>query len=217
MLPTVKVGMLLNAPIFHDRVSQVKRSSWDAYLQSCLHEAEVHGLLALMLYCDSRAAARRTSTGMYIPLAERDDSLWRKDLIGEAEQHLSHASALGSPVRFQMEAAIESAHAFRLATGSTNWSLIVESTRDCSASVPPWGFVWATLLPCEAGGPKNAFELLSMVPFEQVASYQPYWALRGHLEAQLGSRDNAKASFLRAAGLSEDSSVRRYLIEKAGA
>src|SRR5579863_7844987 len=54
--------------------------------------AEVHGLLALMLHCEARRAARRGHQGRYIPLSEQDPKLWSLSLIEEAERHLADAS-----------------------------------------------------------------------------------------------------------------------------
>jgi hypothetical protein len=52
--------------------------------------------------------------------------LWSKELIREAEGQLDRAAGLGSVGRFQLEAAIQSAHISRIVTGSTDWLAIVE-------------------------------------------------------------------------------------------
>src|SRR5271154_5860089 len=86
-------------------------------LQLIPDEAEVRGLLALMLYCESRRAARRGADGDYIPLSEQDTQQWSKPLITEAEQHLALAFQCRRPGRFQLEAAIQSVHAERSQSG----------------------------------------------------------------------------------------------------
>src|SRR5262252_7011392 len=48
-------------------------------------EPEAHGLLALMLFCDARSAARRTNDGRYVPLSEQDPAMWDANAIREAE------------------------------------------------------------------------------------------------------------------------------------
>ena len=73
-------------------------------------EPEAFGLLALMLYADARRHARRTQDGDYVPLAEQDADLWDDALIEEAEALLVRASELRSPGRYQLEAALQSAH-----------------------------------------------------------------------------------------------------------
>jgi predicted RNA polymerase sigma factor len=63
---------------------------------------EVGGLLALMLYCESRREARRTSAGGYIPLSEQDPAKWSKTMISEANGILAKASRQGKSVRFSL-------------------------------------------------------------------------------------------------------------------
>ena len=52
------------------------------------NEAEVCGLLALMLHCEALRAARRARDGRYVPLSEQGPKLWSHPLIEEAERHL---------------------------------------------------------------------------------------------------------------------------------
>lgn len=178
-------------------------------------DAEAQGLAALMLYCESRKAARRSKEGRYIPLAEQDVTLWSKDLIREAEQHLARAAAMAAPGRFQLEAAIQSAHTFRLTTGFGDWSVIAELYQGLLQYCPSIGVrVSHIAAVSEACGAERGLELLGSLPSEQVAAYQPYWALAAHLQARSG-RPEAKESYCRAAGLSEDESVRRFLLAKA--
>ena len=87
---------------------------------------EARGLLALMLYCESRRQARRTATGDYVPLLEQDITLWSSSLIAEAEQELAQASTHGQLGRFQLEAAIQSVHAQRAATQQTDWETLAQ-------------------------------------------------------------------------------------------
>lgn len=82
-------------------------------LQLMPGEAEVQGLLALMLHCEARRPARRGPDGRYIPLSEQNPNRWSVPLIEEAERHLTEAFKLGRSGRFQLEAAIQSVHAER--------------------------------------------------------------------------------------------------------
>ena len=94
-------------------------------LQLMPNEAEVRGLLALMLHCEARRAARRGPDGGYIPLSEQDPQRWSRPLIEEAECHLAEASKCGSNGRFQLEAAIQTVHADRARSERTEWTAIV--------------------------------------------------------------------------------------------
>src|SRR6202047_538705 len=82
-------------------------------LQLMPREAEVRGLLALMLHCDARRRARRAPNAHYIPLLEQDSQQWSLPLIKEAEGHLAEAASRGRTGRFQLEAAIQSVDAER--------------------------------------------------------------------------------------------------------
>ena len=87
-------------------------------------EPEALGLLALMLHCEARRAARYTSNGEFVALDQQDTSLWSQPLIEEAEEHLLSAAAFKRMGRYQLEAAIQSIHAGRAISGRIDWSEI---------------------------------------------------------------------------------------------
>ncbi len=66
----------------------------------------------------------------------------------------------------------------------------------------------------EARGVDAGLAALDAVPSDTVAAYQPYWALRAHLLRRLGRGDEARESYARAIGLSEDAAVRDFLINE---
>ena len=76
-------------------------------------EPEAKGMLALMLYAEARRAARRDAAGAYVPLEQQDTSLWDDSQIALAEHLLRDANAGGPTGRYQLEAAIQSAHVAR--------------------------------------------------------------------------------------------------------
>src|SRR5688572_4585935 len=87
-------------------------------------EPEALGLLSLMLHAQARRAARRDAEGEYVPLPEQDPDAWDAELIDEAEALLRRASTLPGAGRYQLEAAVQSAHAARRKTGSSDWAAI---------------------------------------------------------------------------------------------
>jgi RNA polymerase sigma-70 factor (ECF subfamily) len=87
-------------------------------------EPEVRGLLALLLFADARAAARRDAAGGYVPLAAQDVALWDGDLIDEAEANLRAASGLRRIGRYQLEAAVQSAHCVRRNGAAVDWDAV---------------------------------------------------------------------------------------------
>ncbi|HEX4327916.1 MAG TPA: DUF6596 domain-containing protein, partial [Burkholderiales bacterium] len=80
--------------------------------------AEAAGLLALLLFCQSRHAARAGADGAFVPLHEQDTAHWDRAMMQAANQSLWQAAALKSPGRFQLEAAIQSAHCQRAFGGA---------------------------------------------------------------------------------------------------
>src|SRR5690606_32553846 len=87
-------------------------------------EAEALGLLALLLHAHARRDARRDEGGEYVPLAEQHPAAWDDAAIDEAEALLARASALPGAGRYQLEAAVQSAHAVRRRTGRSDWAAI---------------------------------------------------------------------------------------------
>ncbi len=180
-------------------------------------EPEVRGLLALMLYCEARRAARRGPDREYIPLSEQDPKQWSLPLIAEAEQHLAAAFEYGRPGRFQLEAAIQSVHAERARSGRTEWMAISAFYQQLSQISPTVGTEtgYAAAV-AEANGPEAGLAVLDAIKSDAISSYQPYWAVRAHLLQQVGKRPEALDAYDRAIGLAEDPAVRDFLLKRRG-
>jgi predicted RNA polymerase sigma factor len=181
------------------------------------NEAEVQGLLALMLHCEARRGARRAPDGRYIPLSEQDPALWSLPLVEEAEHHLGEAYKQGRSGRFQLEAAIQSVHADRARSGRIDWvaiALFYKQLIHVSPSVGgKTGYAAAV---AEANGPEAGLAILDAIDVAVVSAYQPYWAVRGHLLQRLGRTPEAVDAYNRAIGLAEDPAVRQFLLQKRG-
>ena len=179
-------------------------------------EPETLGLLALMLYAEARRAARRGTGGEYIPLAEQSTDLWDRNKIEQAEQALRRAVAMGRIGRYQLEAAIQSAHVERHKTGRANWPQVVElydALVELTGS--PVAALNRSLAVAEVSGAEAALACLAEISTDARATeYQPYWAAR----AELLSRTRAKADALHAydvaIGMERDPSVRQFLEAK---
>jgi predicted RNA polymerase sigma factor len=180
-------------------------------------EAEAQGLLALMLHCEARRAARRTSDARYIPLSEQDPKQWSLPLIDEAERHLSEAFQQRRSGRFQLEAAIQSVHAERARSGRTDWSAIAVFYERLTRLSPTLGTrAGYAAAVGEANGPEAGLAVLDEMDLDAVSSYQPYWAVRAHLLQRLGKNRDAADAYDRAIGLAEDPAVREFLLHKRG-
>jgi predicted RNA polymerase sigma factor len=176
-------------------------------------EPEALGLLALMLYAEARRPARRSPQGDYIPLAEQDPALWDAPKIAEAEALLMHASTKAQIGRYQLEAAIQSAHITRRRTGIANWKSIAQLYDALLAlSSSPVVAINRALIIAEIQGPSDALKALKQIEDDpRLASYQPYWAARAALFAQIGDHPQAREAYDIAIGLERDPAVRRFL------
>ena len=130
----------------HERIreSVADEARWLAVLTASLldTEAEAWGLASLLTFAQSRAPARAATP--WPPLDEQDTALWDRSLIVEGEALLRRAHALGAPLgRFQLEAAIQSAHCDRLRTGIVDRATIVQLYRGLVAIAPTSGAVKA--------------------------------------------------------------------------
>jgi RNA polymerase sigma-70 factor, ECF subfamily len=179
-------------------------------------EPEVLGLLALMLFAEARRDARRNPTGDYVPLADQDPALWDGRLIDEAEAALLRASRRGTVGRYQLEAAVQSAHVVRRRTGVADWTAIerlYNALRAITGS-PVVAINWAIAV-AEMRGPRAGLAVLDEVGRDaRLAEYQPYWAARAALLARAGNIQGARQAYQRAIGLESDPAVRRFLQQR---
>lgn len=179
-------------------------------------EPEAHGLLALMLHCEARRAARYTSNGDYVPLDQQDTTRWSQPMINEAEKLLLSAAAFKRMGRYQLEAAIQSVHASRAVSGCINWPEIVLLYEGLVQIAPGIGsLVGRAVALAQAGNPAAGFAALEEIPASRIVNYQPYWAARGHLLQLLNQKDEAQKAFTRAASLTDDPALREYLFKRS--
>jgi len=178
-------------------------------------EPEALGLLALMLHADARRRARRDTNGDYVPLSAQDPALWDAALIEEAEALLFRASTLGDVGRFQLEAAVQSAHAARRLTGDTDWAAIAHIYDNLLAlSESPVVAINRAIAIAEARGPAQGLQALDALAGDaRLTEYQPYWAARAGLLASTGDVAAAGLAYERAIGLESDPAVRRFLLQ----
>ena len=176
-------------------------------------EPETRGLLALMLYAEARRSARRSGAGDYVPLAEQDTAAWDHGLIEEAEALLGQASRAGATGRYQLEAAVQSAHSIRRLGGAADWAAIAALYDALSAMTgSPVVAINRAVAVAEIEGPEAGLALLDgLAEDARLGQYQPYWAARADLLSRLGAAVEADAADMRAIGLEADPAVRRFL------
>lgn len=178
--------------------------------------AEAMGLLSLMLFCESRSAARRVN-GRFVPLAEQDATRWNMPMAREAEDTLRTAGSLKQPGRFQLEAAIQSVLVRSRLTGA-DLRLPVLTLHGLLAQTAPTigNLVGLAAATAEIHGPEAGLHELAQLPASSTVDYQPFWALKAHLlQQQATDRQATATAFGHAIGLTEDGAVRAYLIGKS--
>lgn len=174
---------------------------------------EAMGLLAFMLYAEARRPARRGADGEYIPFAEQDVNRWDFPMIEEAESLLRRAATFGAIGRYQLEAALQSAHVHRRCAGRANWEDVVRIYDALQVLVSsPVVSMNRALAIAEVQGPEAGLKALSSIASDpRLAAYQPYWAARAELLARAHGYEEARQAYENAIGLERDSAVRRFL------
>ncbi|HEY6511108.1 MAG TPA: DUF6596 domain-containing protein [Burkholderiaceae bacterium] len=183
-------------------------------------EGEALGLLSLMLHSHARRDARRDAAGDYVPLSEQDPARWDAALVDEAETLLHRANGCaGAPGRFQLEAAVQSAHAMRRRSGVIDWPAI-EHLYDalCELTGSPVAALNRAVALAETRGPAAGLAALDVLAADpRLADYQPHWAARAELLARSGAAAAAQQAYALAIGLEREPAVRRYLQRRAAA
>jgi RNA polymerase sigma-70 factor (ECF subfamily) len=176
-------------------------------------EPEALGLLALMLHAEARRRARRDASGDFVPLAEQDMGLWDPSMIEEAEALLKRASRFERIGRYQLEAALQSAHVHRRRTQRSNWADIVRLYDALFAlNGSPVVAINRALAIAEVDGAAAGLAAMPDVGADgRLAEYQPYWAARAELLTKTGAHGDARRAYELAIGLERDPAIRRFL------
>lgn len=182
-------------------------------------EPEALGLLALMLHAEARRTARRNAAGAYVPLADQDPTRWDAALIEEAEALLSRAGAMRAIGRYQLEAAVQSAHVIRRRTGRADWPAIERLYAGLHALTgSPVVAINRAVALSETGEAETGLVMLDALAGDpRLGDYQPYWAARAELLAKSGRIEAADAAYRRAIGLEADPAVRQFLQQRQAA
>jgi RNA polymerase sigma-70 factor, ECF subfamily len=167
-------------------------------------EAEVQGLLALMLLHDGRRAARRRD-GELVLLADQDHALWDLEQIARGKTVLDRALALQGSGPYVVQAAIAALHA----EDEPDWRQIAvlygELVRLTGSAVVELNRAVAV---AEAAGPEAG---LALVDALELDGYRYLHSTRADLLRRLDRLEEARAEYGRALELTEDGAERRFL------
>jgi RNA polymerase sigma-70 factor, ECF subfamily len=174
-------------------------------------DAEVWGLLALMLLHDGRRAARVDSTGRYVALDEQDRSLWDQDRIADGLAKLERAIRLRRPGEYQLQAAITALQIQD--AGTTDWVQIAELYGALAALNPsPVVELNRAVAVGMASGPAAGLELLEpLLGDPALERYQPLHAAHAELLSRAGDAEGASRAYERAIELSSNEIEREEL------
>ena len=169
-------------------------------------EAEVHGLLALMLLHDSRRNARFRD-GDIVLLADQDRSLWDTRQIEQGRAVLDRALALrghGAGGTYILQAAIASLHVDEPRDWPQIAALYGELARLTDSPVVELNRAVAV---SEAEGPQDGLELADRLT--GLDDYRYFHSSRGEMLRRLGRTQEAREAFGRAIALAPDDAERR--------
>ncbi|HEY5852866.1 MAG TPA: DUF6596 domain-containing protein [Aldersonia sp.] len=181
-------------------------------------EPEVLGLNALIALSESRSKTRIDDDGVLVPIDEQDPAHWDATLIDEGESLLARAHDLGRVGRFQLEAAVQSVHCDRRRTGRTDWAALATLYHALLDRAPTLGAaVSLAIVVGEINGPAEGLARLGGIDDTRLARFQPAWAARAHLLAELGETAAAETAYGRAIALTTDPAMRALLARRRAA
>ncbi|MBS2017690.1 MAG: RNA polymerase subunit sigma-70 [Deltaproteobacteria bacterium] len=175
-------------------------------------DAESLGLYALLRLSHARHGARARADGAFVALTEQDVTKWDRAAILEANAVLLRAASHRVPGPFQLEAAIQSAHAQRLFSGQTPWNAIELLYASLNASWPTVASLVAhAAVLVEIGRVAEADALLRDLDPAHVEGYGPHWVVLAHVRRHQGIEAAAREASTRAKALATSTAVRAFL------
>jgi RNA polymerase sigma-70 factor (ECF subfamily) len=185
-------------------------------LMELLPEAEVVGLLALMLLHESRRAARTTASGELVLLDDQDRTLWNHAQIDEGCALVERALTGRRFGPYTLQAAIAAVHAGARTAGATDWAQIV-ALYDVLWRADPSPVVELNRAAAVAmrDGPAAGLAIVDAILARgDLEEYQFAHSARAELCRRLGRTDDARASYARALSLAKQEPERRFLEQR---
>jgi RNA polymerase sigma-70 factor, ECF subfamily len=182
-------------------------------------DAEVWGLLALMLLHDARRAARVDSAGRYVPLDEQDRSLWDQGRIREGLRALERGLRLRRPGSYQLQAAISALHVEAPSADEVDWAQIAELYGALARLEPsPVVEVNRAVAVGFASGPEEGLAVLRPLLGEPALEhYPPLHAAHAELLRRAGDGEAASLAYTRAMELTSNAVERAELERRRSA
>jgi RNA polymerase sigma factor (sigma-70 family) len=181
------------------------------------NDAEVAGLLALMLLTDARRAARTGSDEELITLTKQDRSLWDRGEISEGIELLTAALSKGAVGLYQLQAAIAAVHDEAARVEDTDWPQILALYELLKRVSPnPMVTLNHAIAAAMVQGPSKGLELLRALDAdERIADHYRLDAVRAHLLEMCGDYGSAIQHYRIAASRTTSIPERNYLMTQA--
>jgi RNA polymerase sigma factor (sigma-70 family) len=182
-------------------------------------DGEVAGLLALMVFTDSRRPARVSRTGELVTLDEQDRGAWDRALIAEGnalvrERIEAVAAGGGPPGRYQLQAAINAVHTQARSARDTNWPAIVALYGELVLIDPsPIVRLNRAVAVAEIDGCGAGLAEIDRLA-EVLDGYHAFHAARADLLRRLGRGGESRAAYNRAIGLAGNPAERAHLTRR---
>jgi RNA polymerase sigma-70 factor, ECF subfamily len=182
-------------------------------------DAEVWGLLALMLLHDARRGARVDPSGQWVALDAQDRSLWDQDRIREGLANLERAVRLRRPGEYQLQAAITALQIQAQDADATDWGQIAELYGALARLNPsPVVELNRAVAVGLASRPDAGLALLEPLLADPVLErYQPLHAAHAELLSRAGDAEGAARAYERAIALTANAVERAELERRLGA
>ena len=178
-------------------------------------DAEVAGLLALMLLIEARRPARTTADGEPIPLPDQDRTSWDHELVAEGAAILDEAIAAGRVGEYQIQASIAAVHDRATTAEATDWRQILALYELLERMTHnPVVTVNRAVAAAMVDGPAAGLAILDGLDGSVAGSHRVA-AVRAHLLEQAGDLDGAIESYRAAAQLTTNLAEQRHLSMQA--
>jgi RNA polymerase sigma factor (sigma-70 family) len=180
-------------------------------------DAEVAGLLALMLLTDARRAARIDPSGDLVPLDKQDRTLWDRHAIAEGTALVNATLPRGPLGPYQVQAAIAALHDEAASTPDTDWVQILAlyGLLERMSDNPMVTLNLAIAAAMVHGPPAGLKRLDALAADPRLQDHHRLDAVRAHLLERAGEREEAIACYLRAAERTASPLERNYLLSQA--
>jgi RNA polymerase sigma-70 factor, ECF subfamily len=177
-------------------------------------EAEVSGLLALMVLIESRRPARTTDDGALVVLGDQDRSRWDGDLVAQGQDLVRRCLRRNQPGPYQIQAAIQAVHSDAAGAADTDWRQILALYDQLLVQTPtPVVALNRAVAVAEVDGPGPA---LALVDDLDLKGYHLTHAVRADLLVRLGRRQEAAAAYREAMARTDNDAERAFLAGRLG-